>query len=329
MAAPKSGQLLFWGRLLTWALLAATLAGRLGTFFFLFELFSHFAVQYAVLAVLLLIFWLLTGSSHRLAGRAAFAGPRTLAVVATLVLLLNGGLVLPWLTASQPAAGSRDLRLLHANVLFADQDYARIVRLVQAQSPDVFVLQEMTPESIRGVAALRPAFPYQYHIWSKGPCHILVGSRTPIRVDSSLARPERVISLTTTVRGHELALLTVHPQTPLLPSWFAHCNQQLAFVASRARQHTLPTVVLGDFNISVFSPVYHQFFEQPGLTACRRGFGLQPTWPRFLPPMFIPIDHAFVNPGFRTVNFRTLAQVGSDHKAVVVDLAFAYAITRP
>ena len=243
--------------------------------------------------------------------------------MATLTLLVNGLLVIPWITGFKSTPGqSRDLRVLHANVLYASQQYADIVKLVTAQSPDIFILQEMTPESIRGVSVLKRSFPYQYSIWAKGPCYILVGSRTPIRVDSAAAQAERVVSLRTCVGGHDMVLMTVHPKTPTLPSWFADRNQQLAFVAEKARQQRLPTIIAGDFNISIFSPVYQSTFEQPRLTACRRGFGLQPTWPRFLPPMYIPIDHAFVNPGFRTVNFQALAQAGSDHKAIVVDLAF-------
>ncbi len=310
VAPPYRWQLTHWLRLFTGSLLAATLAGRLGNFFFLFELFSHFAVQYAVLALALTGYWL-------------YAKPRWLAAIAVLVVLLNGLLIYPWFAAPKPSGtGPRDIRVLHANVLYANTDYTRIVRLVQSQSPDVFVLQEMTSASIRGVAALKPLFPYQYHIWSKGPCHILVGSRTPIRVDSSLARPERVISLKTSIRGNEMAMLTAHPQTPILPASFSDRNEQLAFISQKARRQRLPAVLVGDFNVSVFSPVYRRLFESPGLTACRLGFGLQPTWPRYLPFMFIPIDQAFVNNGFRTVNFQTLAQDGSDHKAVVVDLAF-------
>lgn len=309
VAPPLRQRVRFWLQLLTWALLGATLAGRMGSSFFLFELCSHFAVQYALVAGLLMVFWL-------------YKGPHLLGLMAALTLLVNGLLVMPWLSTPKPPSNTAyDLRVLHANVLFSSDDYAHITHLVLSQSPDFFILQEMTPESIRGVASLTKTYPYQYNLLAKGPCYILVGSRTPFSVDTAAARALRVVSLQTTVRGHHMALLTVHPQTPLLPGWLAGRNEQLEFVAEKARRQELPTVVAGDFNISVFSPTYQAIFEQPRLTACRRGFGLQPTWPRFFPPMFIPIDHAFVNPGFRTVRFQTLDQGYSDHKAVVVDLA--------
>lgn len=298
-------RLLIWS---SWSLGAATLAGRLGQYFFLFELSSHFVVQYLVVSALLGGWWL----HKRRIGLAGLMGA---------VLLINGVQLYPWLFSQQrETAGPGTIRILHANVLYTNPDTKRTIELIQQQQPDLFVLQEMTSESIAALKALRHSYPYQTETWSKGPCHILVGSRTAFTVDPEAVRTHHALSLQTTVRGQKMALLTVHPRTPVLPSWFRERNEQLMFVARQARRQTVPTVVVGDFNVSIFSPVYISYFL--GLNACRKGFGLQPTWPRFLPFMQIPIDHAFVNNGFNTVNFQTLAQPGSDHKAVVVDLKF-------
>ncbi|CCH53256.1 endonuclease/exonuclease/phosphatase [Fibrisoma limi BUZ 3] len=303
-----------WLRWATWALVAATLVGRLGEYYFVFELVSHFVVLYCVVAVFLSAYWLFTGSR--------------LVRITTGCLLLNSFLAAPWLVADPPAAAQHDFRVLHANVLYTDTDMQRTIRLIGEQQPDLFVLQEMTPATIRALVPLRSTYPFQYEIWSKGPCHILVGSRTPFSVDKQAVKTQQVIHLTTTINGREMALVTVHPRTPVLPSWFAERNRQLAYVADLTRREPRPTLLIGDFNISVFSPVYHRIFEeepvsQPALAACRKGFGISPTWPRFFPPGMIPIDHAFVNGGLRTVRFQPLEQPGSDHKAVVVDLKWA------
>lgn len=300
-----------WLRWATWALVAASLMGRLGEYLFIFELFSHFAVQYCVVAALLATYWLFSGS--------------WLVRISVGCLILNGFLVNPWLLADPPAVveSSRDLRVLHANVLYTNTDMQRTIRLIRENQPDLFVLQEMTPPTIRALAPLRDTYPFQYEIWSKGPCHILVGSRTPFSVDKQSVQTQQVIHLHTTVRGRDMALITVHPRTPVLPSWFRERNQQLAFVADQIRRERRPTLLIGDFNISVFSPVYKRIFDNPDMAACRKGFGIGPTWPRFLPPAMIPIDQAFVNEGFRTVRFQPIEQPGSDHKAVVVDLQWA------
>lgn len=300
-------------RFVVTGLTLATGLGQLaGAHFFLFELLSHFSVQYAVVGVALAV-WLVWLKQWRWA---------------VLALVCSGwhlALILPWLLAEIPASASQksDLRLLHANVLFTRSDLSQTIRFVRGQRADIVVLQEVTVAHIPPVwTALRGEFPYRDTIRSKGPCHILVLSRTPLVVDSA-ARLLKVIHLTTTVRGHPFDLYTVHPRTPIWYPWFRERNKQLAFAAMGLTHSNRPAVLTGDFNISVFSPVYRSLFaEKAAITACRSGFGLLPTWPRFLPPAYLPIDHAFVNNGFVTTQFITLDQPGSDHKAVLVDLRF-------
>ena len=300
-------------RFATTCLVLATVLGQLaGGYFFLFELLSHFSVQYAVVGI-------------ALAGWLAWRQQWVWAVLALACVGWHMALILPWLLAKKPAVANQksDLRILHANVLFTRSDLSKTVRFVQQQQADVVVLQEVTVAHIPPVwAALRGEFPYRDTIRSKGPCHMLVLSRTPFVADLA-ARSLKVIHLSTTVRGHSFDLYTVHPRTPIWYPWFRERNNQLAFVAAGLTRSNRPAVLTGDFNISVFSPVYRLLFaEKTSITACRLGFGLQPTWPRFLPPAYLPIDHAFTNGGFITTRFTTLAQPGSDHKAVLVDLQF-------
>lgn len=302
---------------LTIAILALPiLSNHHGKHFFLLELFSHFAVQYVVIAGLLAAFWL--GQKRWL-----------LVLVALLAIFYNGISCWSLLTVTPPPPTNRlpDLRVLHANVLYTRDDYRPLIDSILHLRPDFFVLQEMTPAGVQAVASLRREYPYQDSVWAKGPCFILVGSRTPFTVDSAARQLYRVIQLTSRVREKQVSLITVHPRTPILPSWFQQRNDQLDFVAGQLASATTPTVLIGDFNISPFSPVYQQTFgfgsaRNSSFQACRDRFGWTPTWPRFLPLLFIPIDHAFVNHTFQTVGFRTLSTPGSDHRGLLVDLNY-------
>jgi endonuclease/exonuclease/phosphatase (EEP) superfamily protein YafD len=301
----------------TVGVIVAPLLGRwLGESFFLCELLSHFPVQYAGIAGLLVAFWL---------GRSRWK----MASVALLGLLLNVFLCIdPFLTTPPPLITRQpDLRVFHANVLYTRADYRPLIDTIRRLKPDFFVLQEMTPDGYRAVSALRNEYPYQDSIWAKNTCFIVVGSRTPFTTDSNAVVSQRVMVLTSTVRGKPVSLLTVHPRTPILPSWFAQRNRQLAFVAETLSRLKRPAILIGDLNISVYSPVFKRAFLNPQLTtlpieACRTPFGWQPTWPTFLPLFSIPIDHAFVNTGYRTANFRTLSTPDSDHRAICVDLVY-------
>ena len=144
----------------------ASLIGRLGRWFFGFELFSHFPVQYLLLSLPLLVYWLVQR--------------RWIVWVTTLILVWNAYLVFPWWFAGRPVATQpRDFRVLHSNVLFTEPDVQRILALVARTKPDLFVLQEMGKKTIKGVESLKKQYPYQTSVWSKGRCYILLGSREP------------------------------------------------------------------------------------------------------------------------------------------------------
>ena len=302
-----------WLAYLTYFLVFLTISKSTGQFFYLLELCSHFAVQLFVLAFFLVGYWLINRKW-------------ILALTACSTLFWYGLHIYPWLFAAKPASAALkpDMRVLHANVLYTREEMESTIQMIREHKPDIFVLQEMTPESIEKVSTvLQNDYPYRDTVLAKDPCFLMVASRTPILVDQQAKRDYMVIHLMTTINDHDVSFITVHPRTPIWPDWFAERNKQLAFVAEKARQVPHSAVVIGDFNVSVFSPVYANVFEKDAkLTACRKGFGLQATWPRFFPPAMLPIDHAFVNTGFQTVNFQTLSQSGSDHKALVVDLAF-------
>jgi len=296
---------------MSWGLLVASLVGRLGRWFFGFELFSHFPVQYVLLALPLLIYWLF---------RRHWLGWLTAGI-----LVWNACLVFPWWFAERPVANQpRDFRVLHSNVLFTEPDVQRILTLVNKTEPDLFVLQEMSKKTIQQVQSLKKEYPYQTRVWSKGRCFILLGSREPFQVDSVAMRENKTIHIHTTVKGRPLSLITVHPRTPIRPTWFQWRNNQLAYVARLARQQQEPTLFVGDCNTTVWSPIYRDLIANSGLTACRRGYGVSPTWISWVhvPLLMIPIDHALINDKLRTVNFQTEYLPQSDHRAVVVDLAF-------
>lgn len=323
----------WWIRFTSIGLLACIASGTLLGRFYFFELFSHFQMQY---------WYLLAGLILLIAGRNQdryYKLKQTGFVVPSLVLLWISPSTdgFQWLPGSYarplfPARG--DVRIYHANVLIDRSEYKTTVASLRRERPDLYVLQEMTPASIRLVTGqLRTEFPHWFACWSKKTCWTLVGSRTPVRTDRALAKARQIIAVTTQVRGRTMSLITVHPRVPLLPSWFRQRNAQLAEVTRRTRYNPLPTVLIGDFNISVFSPIYTDLFRPPlnkvstgrsGLLESGRRRLTQPTWPDFLPAfLMIPIDHAFVNNGFSFDQFRPFSQSGSDHRAVVADLRFS------
>jgi endonuclease/exonuclease/phosphatase (EEP) superfamily protein YafD len=94
-------------------------------------------------------------------------------------------------------------------------------------------------------------------------------------------------------------------------------NRQLAALAQVAREHTWPLVVIGDLNITPFSPLFARTLRAGKLASCDGG-GLHPTWPARVAPLFIQIDHCLASAGIQTEDFRVGPYLGSDHYPISV-----------
>lgn len=293
----------------TYALLLVCLLGRLGSYFFFFELFSHFSAQCLAIAGFLFIYWILF--RNRLYAVALFS------------VLLNAWLVLPWVTSKTPATESADLRIMHTNVLFTNLEYDAILESIRRENADIVLIAEATPPLFQKFRQeLHREYPYGYLVYSKTHCYVAIGSRTPLRVNHAAVTANRMLHVHTTVKGREIALISVHPKTPLNPTWFESRNERLQYAFDQAAKESVPTILAGDFNVSVFSPVYRSLVASSGMQASRKGFGISPTYRNGYGPLMIPIDHVLTNKGFRTVGFHTLDMKESDHKAIVADLKF-------
>lgn len=298
----------FWARLATYGLLLAAASGQVLGRWYPFELLSHFPVAYAVVALLLTGYWVWQR--------------RRIFYLASSLLVWNGALVAPWWLAPKPPAAPADLRVLHANVLFENENHGPILAMIAREQPDLCVIAEATPALYERVRRALPQYPHRSFSHAKSYCWNLVLSRTPFTRDSAALRDFRTVALRTRIRGREVGLVTVHPRTPIRPGWFAWRNAQLRFAFDYARRQPIPTLLVGDFNVTPWSPVYRELTEKRGLTACRRGFGIQPTWIAPLPFVQLPIDHVFVNNSLRSASFRTLPAGDSDHRPVVVEVGF-------
>jgi endonuclease/exonuclease/phosphatase (EEP) superfamily protein YafD len=78
--------------------------------------------------------------------------------------------------------------------------------------------------------------------------------------------------------------------------------------------------VVGDLNVTPWSPTFRDLLQAPGLVDTARGRGLRGTWPVCLPGMRIPIDHCLVSGDLQVLDRQVGPGVGSDHFPVMADL---------
>ena len=117
---------------------------------------------------------------------------------------------------------------------------------------------------------------------------------------------------------HCLRLIALHAPRP---SGDGQRDRQLAFAAQLAAAPGEERVlVLGDLNVTAFSPRFADLLVRGGLTDSLAGQGLQSSWlSRFL-PLGLTLDHVLVGPGIGVIARRRGQDFGSDHSPVIVDI---------
>ena len=294
----------------------ATLVGFLGPFWWGFELATHFRVQYALalggFALILL--------ALRQWGWSALFGA---------FALLNAALVAPAFWEDEPATpgvaagNSPTLRALLANVNADNRDSERLQRLIAESDPDVILLLEATPWLLDRLRDLGQRYPHRVAEPRDDLFGIALFSRHPflqsgiVRFGDAISPP--TITATINAGRRPFTLIGFHPWPPVSADLAEGRNEQLQALATRVRQSQVPVLVLGDLNLSPWSPWFTQLLTDTGLRDSRRGRGLQPSWPAGWWPLWIPIDHALFSAGIRIGHREIGPAIGSDHYPVIVD----------
>ena len=104
---------------------------------------------------------------------------------------------------------------------------------------------------------------------------------------------------------------------------FRSRNEHLQLLAKRTQQSLtespqIPVIVMGDFNLTPWSPHFLDFESTSGLRRAKQGVGLTPTWyargASF--PMGLVIDHMFVSGVLQIDEYHVGEDIGSDHRSV-------------
>lgn len=242
---------------------------------------------------------------------------------AAVVVVLNVGTIVYRTTLVEAcpiqmaATGTNAVRVMSHNILHDNRDFGAIERMVREARPDIVVLQEIRPSHRPLFARLGDVYPYQ-SVCPKGRfCGIKILSRFPLESRNTVnGRSGEMIALDNIVSigGRELTLLGVHMVRP-----FSGRTQRAQFDRLFAAAAKLPpdALIAGDFNSVRWSANMARYAS--GARVCDANAS-DATWPVWLGPAGIPIDHVFLKPGLRLLSVSTLGGSGSDHKALLATI---------
>lgn len=305
-----------------------------------FELSCHFAFHWTWGFGIVLLFCLRRWwKAWRSPSTKEVSSRRTLAVLTILSFLglihcLNW--VRPWelygATVQQKqengATSPKTLRIASWNVWLSDWSSERILRTLNEMDADVVALYELNPECAEKVEAIRSKYPYSYWHPMWDPGSIVVLSRLPSTTyvahnPAGIGMPALEISISenSTSILKILALHTKSP-TPRHPSRTRARDQQLTDVAAWSVKQQGAFAVMGDLNITPWSPSFPRLLKEGELLDSRIGRGNQASWPSYLGVIAIPIDH-FLHSKDVQVQKRKIQRTTfcSDHCPVVVEIS--------
>ena len=305
--------------LVTWRFLLAltvmacipTFLGFMGRVWWRFELMSHFRVQYAwVLAAFTISF--LVGKRFKSA------------VLPGAVALVNLGLILPlYVPVERSAAnGATPLRTLSINLLTHNAAHEKVLQLVRETKPDAVLLLEVNSDWMNALEALKAEYPYVQARQREDNFGIALFSRIPleeVRIEYAPQAEVPFVVARFNASGRTMTLIGAHTLPPATRRYARLRDQQMGMLASLVRRQEGPVVVIGDLNMTSWSPVFRDFVRAADLRDSRKGFGIQPTWPTDNPLLRIPIDHCLVSAEVTVVHREVGPNVGSDHFPLIVD----------
>lgn len=275
------------------------------------QLFVHFRLQYFLATLLLFIIF------------AVLRNPRYAGVL-FIATVINASLVLPWYFDNPPEKDGVELKLLLANILSTNTRHERLIELLDAEAPDIVLLQEVSPQWLMYLDELRPKFPWSYAEAREGNFGIALFSRLPLVSVSHVDSPPLgypTIIATLEAGGHAVRLVNSHPTIPVSPRLYEARNEHMESLGELLQDQGKPRILVSDLNASMWDVNYRALEERTGLRNVRRGFGIVPTWPTFMPLAMIPIDHVLVSSEVGVTDVRRGPRIGSDHLPLIVTLS--------
>lgn len=233
---------------------------------------------------------------------------------------------------SENTNGGFELRVAFFNKLYLNRSYNEInAYLVQLQ-PDIIGFAEYQDIDTAPLTSLKS---YEYQVKSSFSrsngvnSGVVVFSRFPLRDLTSGNYPLPHVNVIAELpNGAHFELIALHTAAPTQQFAFDYRRLQLEFlqryISSMSEARTRNLVVMGDFNLTPWSPSYGRLagsLAAKDLANSAIGTGFQTTWSsNSLKLLRAHIDHMFIGSSIIKTNFEVGPSLGSDHQLIYADL---------
>ncbi len=284
---------------------ALTTLSYLGSYYYPFDLISHFRPFLAIGAFVLALVLLLL-RSRRTAIAAALVG------VAGLAGMVPSGTA-PVATA---APSAQTLSIVTFNLWGRNRRLEDAVRYLKQTDADVIVLQEYGRQATSILKELKGRYPWQLNCVRKTRCDIAILSKRKWSSSGSLGSGPDRAPLAWVTFGKGKDAFTVAGTHLARPPAQRHI-EQIETLAAWVRKRSGPVILAGDFNATPWSYALTHFRRKSNLSILS---GTRPSWPASFAIPVLPIDHVFVSGGIENLGASPGPRIGSDHLPIVATL---------
>ena len=285
--------------------------------FWLADLAINFSLQVSVISIV----WVLVGCFQK---RLKWLLALAVLTAFNLWPLLE---YLPTANAS-PTGAEQTLKLISVNVLSSNKEYGPTLEFLRQESPDVIVILELNAAWAKALDSISHLYPHRKVVPRIDNFGMGIYSRLPTHgFEVKEVDDFEIPTISSTLRTPfgDVDLVAVHPLPPLEKGFFEHRNRVLLDAAASV-QDSRSAIVVGDFNMTPWSPWFDKVKATGGLVDASAKRSLMPTW--YAGPTWmggLKIDHVLTSPELNCVRFDVAPYLGSDHRAVIVELDSAEA----
>lgn len=272
-----------------------------------FEIFSHFRVHLAAVALALAI--------------ALLAFGRVRAAICALIAVAANVAAIGWALATPAPAAEAEapfIRVLWVNLQRKQDALGAAVALARSERVDIVAMTELPPERVEAVRRALPNFRcIVADSQSTSPSAVLIASRRPCATSGPAPTTFRPAAAQFADIG-SLRVVALHARPPWSNERTAQRNAVIAAGVRAAITHPR-SLVIGDFNATPWSPVMIDV-GRGRLRRARCGAPWAVTWGGNLPFHRLVIDHALVTRRLAIADCRLGPDIGSDHRPLIVDV---------
>lgn len=192
--------------------------------------------------------------------------------------------------------------------------------LLAETQPDIIALHEVTAPWLELAERLAEAYPHQLRQRIGNGSTLLLSRYPATKITGRYAGYSALPCLIEPPGQPALTLLVQHPPSPKTARDWQWRNDALMTAARFIDETPGPVLVMGDLNVTPWSPWFEHYRREAGLVTPGTRFFPRATWIFSQPLLGIPIDHFLLKGDLRARREWTGPQVGSDHYPILLEV---------